>query len=81
VEYIKDNLPDPETHKIYFDYGTEDIDAQYEPYQMIVDSVMEAQGYVKDVNWMTRKFEGQGHNANAWRSRFHIPMIFLLSDK
>ena len=30
-EYLKNNLPDPSTHKFYFDYGTEALDTLYEP--------------------------------------------------
>ena len=80
VEYIKDNLPDPASHNIYFDHGTEDLDGEYGPYQLQVDSAMEAKGYVSGENWITMKFEGQGHNERAWRSRFHISMEFLLVE-
>jgi len=81
VEYIKTNLPDPKTHKIYFDFGTEGLDGEYEPYQVVVDSLMEARGFEKEINWMTRKFEGHDHNSLGWRPRFHIPMTFLLAQK
>jgi enterochelin esterase-like enzyme len=79
VEYLKDNLPDPATHKFYFDYGTAGLDAEYEPYQKIVDSAMEARGYMQDVNWITRKYEGEDHNEKYWRARLHIPLKFLIN--
>jgi predicted alpha/beta superfamily hydrolase len=81
LEYIKYNLPDPATHKIYFDYGTEGLDGEYEPYQEIVDEAMEARGYEKNLNWMTLKFGGAKHHQDDWHARFHIPMEFLLSGK
>jgi enterochelin esterase-like enzyme len=31
--YMEQNLPDPQNHKLYFDYGTETLDAYYLPYQ------------------------------------------------
>jgi len=79
VEYIKDNLPDPAEHKIYFDYGTEGLDSEYGPYQIIVDSAMKVHGYEEDVNWITRIYEGDNHNSFAWRNRLHIPLEFLLT--
>ena len=81
LEYIKTNLPDPATHKIYFDHGTEGLDGEYEPFQNIADAAMEARGYEKNVNWMTLKFEGGEHNAISWNARFHIPMEFLFDGK
>ncbi|MEM6343843.1 MAG: alpha/beta hydrolase-fold protein [Bacteroidota bacterium] len=77
VEYLDDNLPKPESHKIYFDYGTETLDSFYEPYQLLVDSVVQKHGYTFD-NWMSMKFENENHSENAWRKRLHIPLTFLL---
>jgi len=81
LEHLKDHLPDPTTHRIYFDHGTEGLDAEYEPYQVIADAAMEAGGYVRDINWITLKFEGTGHYESYWNARFHIPMEFLLSEE
>lgn len=78
VEYLADRLPDPQTHRFYFDYGTETIDAQYEPFQLRVDEVMRRRGYVKGNNWLTRKFDGADHSERAWRRRIDIPLQFLL---
>lgn len=78
VEYLRGRLPDPATHRIYFDYGTEGVDGEYEPYQRKVDAQMRARGYRRDVNWMTRKFPGARHDEAAWRARIDIPLRFLL---
>ena len=79
VDYLAENLPPAGAHRIYFDHGTEALDALYEPFQNRVDDVMRAKGYREDVDWMTRKFEGEPHNEVAWRGRVHIPLTFLLS--
>ncbi|MBQ4821843.1 alpha/beta hydrolase [Aquimarina sp. MMG016] len=71
-------LPDPSTHKIYFDFGTKTLDAQYEPFQIKVDEMMVAKGYVKGNNWVTKKFEGASHDEKSWNARIHIPLEFLL---
>jgi len=78
INYLKTNLPDPATHKIYFDFGTEGLDAEYESYQIKVDKVMQKGGYLEDFNWMTRKFEGASHHESYWRKRIHIPLRFFL---
>jgi predicted alpha/beta superfamily hydrolase len=79
MEYIKTNLPDPATHKIYFDFGTEALDSQYAAFQRIADSALVARGFERDKNWMTLKVEGAKHYEDDWHARFHIPMEFLLS--
>jgi predicted alpha/beta superfamily hydrolase len=78
LDYVADNLPNPATHKIYFDYGTATLDSLYQPYQEKVDEMMVERGYRKEDNWITRKFEGAMHDENAWRSRLHFPLEFLL---
>ena len=81
VEYLSNKLPDPSTHKIYWDYGTETLDHNYEAYQKLMDSHGYAAGYVEGENWMSRKFEGHEHSERAWRARVHIPLIFLLGKE
>ncbi len=80
LEYMKKNLPAPKNHKIYFDYGTETLDAQYEPYQLKADAIMKKKGYKQDKNWITRKFAGEEHSEKSWRKRVDIPLTFLLSE-
>ena len=77
VDYMKNTLPKPGHHKIYFDFGTADTDAPYEPYQIQADEIMRAAGYRPGL-WMTQKFPGADHIEMAWRERVHIPLEFLL---
>lgn len=78
IEYMKTSLPAPKTHKIYFDYGTETLDAEYEPYQKQADKIMKKKKYKSGVNWMTKKFPGEEHSEKSWRKRVDIPLTFLL---
>jgi hypothetical protein len=57
-EYLKNTLPDPKNHKIYFDYGTETLDQYYKPYQLEVDKIMTAKGYTAS-RWITKEFVGE----------------------
>jgi enterochelin esterase-like enzyme len=75
--YMKENLPGPEIHKLYFDYGTETLDAFYEPFQLQADEILRSKGY-DGSNFMSKKFEGHDHSENAWKKRLHIPLTFLL---
>jgi len=80
VGYVKDHLPSPQNHKLYFDYGTETLDAQYEQYQTIVDDMVKQAGYEYGINWVTRKFQGADHSERSWRKRVHFPLTFLLDN-
>jgi enterochelin esterase-like enzyme len=76
--YLAAALPDPRTHKLYFDHGSETLDAIYKQYQDRVDKVVEKRGYRQGVNWLTRSFPGQKHNEISWASRVDVPLTFLL---
>ena len=43
--YLAPALPDPRTHRLYFDHGSETLDAAYARYQDRVDSVVARRGY------------------------------------
>jgi predicted alpha/beta superfamily hydrolase len=76
--YMSDHLPLPSSHKIYFDYGTETLDAMYEPPQLGVDSVMRLKGFTEQ-SWITKKFPGHDHSEKSWKERLHIPLEFIKS--
>jgi len=81
IDYLRKNLPGPSTHKLYFDHGTETLDAQYEPYQVRVDEIMAEAGYIWNENWITRKYQGHEHSERAWRKRMDLPFIFFLAKE
>jgi enterochelin esterase-like enzyme len=78
VDWMGQHLPPPGRHKLYFDYGTATLDAQYEPFQLRMDGHLAAAGYTRDIDWITRRFEGAEHNEAAWRARVDGPLWFLL---
>lgn len=77
--YLAPALPDPATHKLYFDHGSETLDAIYARYQDRVDGVVARRGYTKGVNWLSLSFPGQKHNEISWASRLDTPLQFLLA--
>lgn len=78
IKYLSANLPDPKTHRIYFDHGTETLDAAYAPYQVQMDAVMRRRGYRENINWVTKTFPGAAHDERSWNARADIPLQFLL---
>ena len=76
--YLAPALPNPKTHKLYFDHGSETLDAIYARYQRRIDAIVAHRGYRQGVNWISRNFPGQAHNEISWASRLDIPLRFLL---
>ncbi len=74
--YIQQHMPDPSTHRIYFDRGTETIDALFIESQAFADLVVRDGGYT-DANFMTRVFQGDDHSEVSWARRVGIPLQFL----
>jgi enterochelin esterase-like enzyme len=79
LHYMKDNLPSPKDHKIYFDYGSLTLDSMYKTFQQKADEIMKAKGYTS-ANWETREFSGADHSERSWNKRFYIPVLFLLKQ-
>jgi predicted alpha/beta superfamily hydrolase len=77
VKYLGQHLPSPSDHRLYFDFGTENLDAQYGPYQNRMDQSLIAAGYELGTNWKTLKFDGADHNEASWNARIDIPLTFL----
>ncbi len=73
-------LPKAGHHRLYFDFGDVDLDAQYEPFQQQADKLVAAAGYTQGQDWVTHKFSGANHSEQAWQQRVHIPLAFLLGN-
>jgi len=80
LEHLRESMAGLEDRRWYFDYGTTELDAEYEVFQLQVDNVLRELGFAENERWTTRKFEGAGHAERYWRERVHIPLEFLLSD-
>ena len=78
VDYFCQAVPLPGRHRLYFDFGDQDLDAAYEPWQTRLDDCLGRAGYIHGADWLTRKFPGAGHSEAAWRERVQIPLEFLL---
>lgn len=77
ANYLEEHLMDKQDRKIYFDFGTETLDALYEPYQAMIDSIMVKKNYPRE-QWITLKFTGENHSEKSWSKRLATPLKFLL---
>jgi predicted alpha/beta superfamily hydrolase len=77
ISYLTKKLPSFESHRLYFDYGTETLDKQYKPYQLEIDVLLKSKGYSKK-NWITREYPGAEHNEKAWQGRFSNVLKFIM---
>lgn len=80
LAYLQSNLPEAGRHCLYFDYGSEGLDAEYGPCQVAVDKIGLEKGYLSGQDWLTRFAPGADHHERAWRSRLHIALRFLLGS-
>ena len=75
---MKDHFPKAGSHKVYFDYGNQTLDAFYPQYAPNVDEVLQEKGYtIKDSRNLF--FEGTDHSENSWNERLDLPLVFLLN--
>lgn len=78
IGWLGNHVPDPGAHRVYFDHGTEFLDALYAPYQERVDALFARRGYSADAQFRSLVFAGATHNERSWRERLDVPLTFLL---
>ena len=69
-------LPNPKTHKIYFDFGIKTLDAEYIMYEKDVNDILKNKGFNAS-NSKNLKFENADHTEKSWNTRLKIPLQFL----
>jgi len=55
--------------RIWFDHGTENLDATYGEFQLTADVVMRERGFESGRQWQTTVYEGADHNEDSWSQR------------
>jgi predicted alpha/beta superfamily hydrolase len=81
LEYFAVNLPAAGFHRLYFDHGSEQLDAMYGQYQRVLDQRLPELGYCAGVDWMSKWYPGASHSEKSWRERIDIPLRFLLARR
>lgn len=75
--YLSASALDPEKHKIWFDHGTETLDAAYPPHAEAMEAWFRAQGWAPDQATF-KAYPGTDHSEAAWADRFDQILTFLL---
>lgn len=75
--YVKEKLPQPNTHFIYMDRGTVELDGVYAPYQALMDQQFRKAGW-DEKHYQSLVFKGHKHMEIYWAERLHKPLEFLL---
>jgi hypothetical protein len=74
---MNEKTPANPSYRLYFDFGTETLDAWYEPYQDLAMSYLTNKGFPRG-NLLVTKYTGEGHNEESWAKRFPEIVTFLL---
>lgn len=77
--YLETSSIDPAEHVIWFDRGTETLDASYAPHAAAMEAWFRANGWPED-RAIFREYPGTDHSEGAWAERADEILTFLLSD-
>jgi enterochelin esterase-like enzyme len=78
--YLRERLPAPGTHRLYFDHGDATLDAFYPPLQAEADRIAVAKGWAFP-RYRSLAFPGADHSENAWAGRLDGVFTFLLPPR
>jgi enterochelin esterase-like enzyme len=77
--YLESSGIDPDKHTLWFDHGTETLDAAYPPHADAMKTWFRDQGWQQD-QAVFRVFPGTNHNEGAWAARADEILSFLLEE-
>lgn len=78
LNYLNEHTPDPATHRIYMDHGTEHSDAWYGPSDDKAIDILLDHGYILPNNLLYITDKRAGHMETYWARRLSLPLMFLL---
>ena len=79
--YVRKELGKPKGRRIWFDHGTETLDAFYQPYQENLDAALVANGWRKGRDFSSRVYQGTPHEENAWAARMDDIFGWMLQGR
>jgi enterochelin esterase-like enzyme len=74
---IDAGLTFPKGVRLWFDYGTEGLDASYAPTHDAMRAALLKAGLIENKDFVIRAYEGADHNETSWRARVKDPLRFL----
>ena len=79
--FVKQDLGKPKSRRIWFDHGTETLDAFYQPYQENLDAALVANGWKKGKDFQSTVYVGTPHEENAWAARMDDIFGWMLQGR
>jgi len=76
---IAAGLKVPPGARLWFDHGTQGLDATYGPTHEAVKEWLIGQGLSEGDDFLMRAYDGADHNETAWRARLKDPLRFLFA--
>ncbi len=77
-KFVHSELGNLKGRRIWFDHGTETLDAFYQPYQDNLDNALLANGWKKGRDFQSTVYPGAAHEENAWAARLDDIFGWLL---
>jgi enterochelin esterase-like enzyme len=81
VDWFAAQLPPPGQGRLWFDRGTEALDAEYGPTQERMDAALRASALVEGQDWISRVYRGTDHSEGAWAARAPEILTYLLAPR
>ena len=77
MSYLRARLPDPASHRIWLDRGSDALDSLYAPALQQAAELLRERGYT-EAQATTRVFDGTGHNERDWGARLDQALAFVV---
>ena len=77
--YLARHLGKPDGRRLWMDHGSETLDAAYAPWQAAIDRDVEAGGWKRGRDFVSREYKGAAHEENAWAARLPDMLAWLLA--
>lgn len=78
---LRTGLAVPARARLWFDYGSEGLDADYGPTHDAVRDWLAMQKLAEGEDYVIRRYEGADHNETSWRARLKDPLTFLYGGR
>jgi predicted alpha/beta superfamily hydrolase len=82
LDYLSTGKPSPSLgSRLWMDHGTDGLDSTYAPFQLQADEILTGKGWTRNVDFVSKVYEGTTHHESDWRNRLPDVFRFLVEQK
>jgi hypothetical protein len=86
ISYFSQHLPEPGTHRLYFDMGGRETSLPWVNWQLLkeqskMNQIARVAGYQDNKSLLSLIFPKHRHNESAWRERVEGMIKFVLESR